>query len=84
MHTSVAMRLLSIAAVMIVAGTVYAQPSARRTDERAWHLGIEGATDFPLYVGVQVWVETPYRFRITVSTGEQPDAYLQAMNSINV
>jgi hypothetical protein len=37
-----------------------------------------------LHVGAQVWLETPHRFRITVSTGEMPDAYLQTINSVAV
>lgn len=77
------MRIL-IAAVVLVAGTAHAQPTAERTDERAWHLGVEALTDFPLHVGAQVWLETPHRFRITLSSGEMPDAYLQTINKIAV
>ncbi len=72
----------SIAVLILVTGVAHAQPTAARTDERAWHLGIEGLTDFPLHVGVQVWLEMPHRFRLTVSTGEMPDAYLQTINSV--
>ena len=73
-----------MAALILVGATAQAQPTKARTDERAWHLGVEGLTDFALQVGVQVWVEMPYRFRLTMSAGEMPDAYLQAINSVAV
>ena len=41
-------------------------------------------TEFPISVGAQVWAELPYRFRLAVSAGEMPDAYLQTINSIAV
>jgi hypothetical protein len=77
------MRLL-IAAIIIAAGTAQAEAAEPHADERSWHFGIEGSTDFPLQVGAQVWLETPYRFRITMSSGEMPDAYLQTINYIAV
>jgi hypothetical protein len=63
--------------------------SAARADEfataepaRRWHLGIEGVTDFPLFIGGQLWVQLPHRLRITTSFGEMPDLYLRTINAI--
>ena len=78
------MRTVIAAALVLLVGTVHAQEPESRADGRGWHLGIEGMTDFPLQVGAQVWLETPHRFRITVSSGEMPDAYLQTLNSVAV
>jgi hypothetical protein len=77
------MRTLIAVAVVACAAAAHAEPTEGAANNRhAWHLGIEGMTDFPLSVGAQVWLETPYRFRITVSSGEMPDAYLQTINKI--
>lgn len=74
------MRALIVIAVLMT-GTA-AEAQATKSPERAWHLGIEALTDFPLQVGFQVWLEMPYRLRVTVSSGEMPDAYLQTINKI--
>ena len=78
------MRMLIAAALVALAGTAHAQSPDPPADGRAWHLGLEALTDFPMQVGAQVWVETPHRFRFTVSSGEMPDLYLQTINSIAV
>jgi hypothetical protein len=66
----------------LAVGVAQAEPVERR--QRQWHLGIEGMTDFPLTVGVQVWAELPYRIRLTMSSGDLPDGYLQTINAIAV
>ncbi len=70
--------------LLLVGGVAHAEPAEQPADARKWHLGIEGMTDFPLSVGAQVWAELPYRIRLSMSSGEMPDAYLQAINSIAV
>ena len=67
-----------------MSGLARAEPADEARAPRAWHLGIEGMTDFPLTVGAQVWVEMPYRLRLTMSSGELPDGYLQTINAIAV
>ncbi len=73
------MRALMIA--FLVGGIAYAEPEP---SQRKWHLGIEAMTDFPLYAGAQVWVELPYRIRLSTSFGEMPPAYLDVINDIAV
>jgi hypothetical protein len=63
-------------------GVAHADPVEQ--PRRNWHLGIEGMTDFPLTVGVQVWAELPYRIRLSMSSGELPHYYLQTINAIAV
>jgi hypothetical protein len=70
-------------ALLLLSGIAHAEPLAEPA-KRKWHLGIEGMTDFPLYVGAQVWAELPYRIRLTMSAGEMPDAYLRTINKIAV
>jgi hypothetical protein len=70
--------------LVLVGGIVHAEPIGAPPEGRRWHLGVEGMTEFPLSVGAQVWAELPYRFRLAMSAGEMPDAYLQTINSIAV
>jgi hypothetical protein len=65
--------------VILAAGIAHADPEP---SQRKWHLGVEAVTDFPLYVGAQVWVELPYRIRLSTSFGEMPDGYLDVINDV--
>ncbi len=75
------MRLVAI--VLLVGGVAWADPEPEPR-ARHWHLGVEAMTDFPLYVGAQVWVELPHRIRISTSFGELPTLYLDTINSVAV
>jgi hypothetical protein len=71
----------NLVVLIFVAGVAHAEP-ASQPETRRWRLGVEGMTDFPLTVGVQVWAELPYRIRLSMSAGELPDGYLQTINAI--
>jgi hypothetical protein len=66
--------------LLLVSTIAHAEP----VEQRKWHIGVEGLTDFPLHLGVQVWAELPYRFRLTMSEGGMPDGYLQTINAVAV
>jgi hypothetical protein len=74
----------SLLVLCLAVGVAHADPPEEPRTLRNWHLGIEGMTDFPLTVGVQVWAELPYRIRLTMSAGELPHGYLQTINAIAV
>ena len=57
-------------------------PPPPKVHERNWHMGIELTTDFPLWVGGQVWFELPHRIRLSTSFGELPDVYLRTINAV--
>jgi hypothetical protein len=74
------------AALVLALATILCTPAYAGTDEgprqRRWHLGIEALTDFPIYVGTQVWAELPGRIRLSTSFGEMPDAYVDTINAV--
>src|SRR5262247_3624560 len=74
----------TLLALLLLEGISLADPFDQPLQARKWHLGIEAMTDFPLSIGAQVWVEVPYRIRLTMSAGEMPDGYLNTINSIAV
>jgi hypothetical protein len=81
------MRLLAM--LVLLGGTAEAKTLQEELNPtldgaRSWHLGLEGQTDFPLSVGLQVWAELRYRFRLSMSFGEMPDAYLDTINAVAV
>ncbi len=74
------MRTAAIVLVLAsVGGTVRAAPEE---SQRPWHLGLEAMTDFPIYVGTQIWAELPGRLRLSTSFGEMPDVYVDTINGI--
>jgi hypothetical protein len=75
----------TVIVLLVAAGVAHAEPAEQqRPIGRKWHIGIEGMTDFPLWVGAQVWAELPYRIRLTMSSGELPESYLEVVNKIAV
>lgn len=47
-------------------------------------LGLEVLTDFPVQVGGRLWLELPYRIRISTTLGALPGPYVDAINAILV
>jgi hypothetical protein len=72
----------TLVVLLFVGGVAHADVFDQPYHERKWHLGFEAMTDFPLYVGAQVWAELPHRIRLTMSSGEMPTAYLDTINAI--
>jgi hypothetical protein len=72
------------ALLLLLSGVAHADGVEAQPKTRDWHLGVEVLTDFPLYIGAQVWVELPHRIRLSTSFGDMPDLYLDTINSIAV
>jgi hypothetical protein len=75
-----AMRILAL--LLCLGGVGRAEEFETPEAARRWHFGIEAVTDFPLYIGGQVWVQLPHRLRLTTSFGEMPDFYMSTINGI--
>jgi hypothetical protein len=50
----------------------------------AFQGGVEAVTDFPIDVGAKLWVEGPYRLRLSTSFGVLPGGYVDTINAILV
>jgi hypothetical protein len=59
-------------------------PKPAPPPERRWHLGVEALTDFPVQVGGKLWLEMPYRLRVSTSLGFLPGPYVDAINAVLV
>jgi len=49
-----------------------------------YHLGIQILTDLPIQVGAKIWLELPYRLRLSTSFGYLPGGYVDIINDILV